>query len=148
MFLNVTSVRNLRQQGRTPDALLEYVIDFHRPMGGAKSVRKGSHDCLLIKSEEEPQFSSVQFLIKDVPINQLFKIGKASGKTFSQELWTSKLDVTSCASILLWLFAFNLAKCSQIMNKHTLLPTAGTLTQSFPSLPTFNAALYLKKFFF
>lgn len=49
-------------------------------MGGAKSVRKGSRDCHLIKSEGDPQFRSVQFLIKDVPINKLFKIG---GKTFS-----------------------------------------------------------------
>lgn len=46
-------------------------------MGGANSVRKGSRDCLLIKSEEEHQFHSVQFLIKDVPIKQLFKIGRA-----------------------------------------------------------------------
>lgn len=58
----------LRQQGTTLNALLQYVIDFHRPVGGANSVRKGSRDCLLIKSEEEPQFHSVQFLIKDVPI--------------------------------------------------------------------------------
>lgn len=76
----IAPVRKQRQQGRTPNALLEYVIDFHRPMGGAKSVRKGSQDCHLIKSEEEPQIPSVQFLIKDVPINQLFKIGKASRK--------------------------------------------------------------------
>ena len=46
-------------------------------MGGANSVRKGSRDRLLIKSEEEHQFRSVQFLIKDVPIKQLFKIGRA-----------------------------------------------------------------------
>lgn len=59
-------------------------------MGGAKSVRKGSRDSHLIKSEEEPQFYSVQFLIKDGPINQLFKIGKASWKTFSRKLSTSK----------------------------------------------------------
>lgn len=67
-FTAVTAVCSLRQQGTTLNALPQYVIDFQRPMGGAKSVRKGSSDCLLIKSEKEPQIHSVQILIKDVPI--------------------------------------------------------------------------------
>lgn len=77
-----TSARRRRQRGRTPKALLEYVIDFHRLVGGAKFVRKGPRDCPLIKTEEKPPLFSLPILIKDVPINQLFKIGKGLRKTF------------------------------------------------------------------
>lgn len=73
-----------RHRCRTSNALLDYVIDFHRPVGGAKIVRKGTHDCLLIKTEEKPTFLSLPILIKDVPINQLFKMARAS-KTFAKE---------------------------------------------------------------
>lgn len=65
-----------RHRGRTSNALLDSVIDFHRPVGGAKIVRKGKHDCPLIKTEEKPAFLSLPILIKDVPINQLFKIAR------------------------------------------------------------------------
>lgn len=91
--------RILRQQGRTPDALLECVIDFHRPRGVAKSVRKGSHYSLLIKSEEEPPICSVQFLIKDVPINQLFKIGKASRKNIFARLMDVEVAMSQVVPI-------------------------------------------------
>jgi hypothetical protein len=106
--------RSLRQQCWTPNALLECIIDFHRPWGGAKSVRKGSHDCLLIKSEEELQFCSVQFLIKDVPINQLFKIGKGSWKNISTRVMDVRVVPSYAVCIDSNTFAFNPAKCDKL----------------------------------